>query len=673
MGTNDKLCHTTTQRSAMAAASSASPKQLDAVVIGCGVVGVAVGRALALAGLSVLIVEKEAAPFGGASGNNSGIVCTGFDAPRQGLERRCLRLGREELLGVGKRGLDPRVFDPRGAIIADFGASEHPLAPPSLSEDEAYGKLETIVDECLEVGDARSEVLDAAGVADLENGVDPSVRAAALIAGEIVFDPFLLPLALLREAKCAGAELWTSSRVVEAVPPSACSPRAEVAARALNALGVALPVRESERSTPWQVRVERMGEVQTLSSALVFNCGGNRADYVSASRTEPCSWRMRPRKGQYVVLAPLASGGKAPLFRPLQPLPSLKTKGVYIFPPSVVSSDHPVVVVGPTATDVEAVSEGLGGVEERDHAVLCVHTERELATFAQYRLSDVCLEGDAPTWGVLGRYGGLRPAIEGRRDYRIHHEGEGWWDVSGIRSTGASASAGIGRLVACASLVEAAASVGGDEPERALAEVVLGALEPSEHLLDETEGLHSLAGLVWDCMSEKWEGNPDSRGAVEAMFWSTEEEARAMSLSGCGGRGGVVDFGDDALAESLEVLRLGGGLHDGRSSILAACCEVVEHLSRAAAFKREMTEIMPLDLESSISEFCSSLREDAATKGLDLSRELCRPAHLWRVTGSIHVDGQLQAVTHSMTKLVWAHVGGLLNPVVLCEGCGFSA
>ena len=57
---------------------SKSVERVDAVVIGAGVVGLAVGRALALAGREVMVNEREHAVGTGTSSRNSEVIHAGI-------------------------------------------------------------------------------------------------------------------------------------------------------------------------------------------------------------------------------------------------------------------------------------------------------------------------------------------------------------------------------------------------------------------------------------------------------------------------------------------------------------------------------------------------------------------------------------------------------------------
>jgi alanyl-tRNA synthetase len=61
-------------------------EQVDAVVIGAGVVGLAVGRALALAGREVLVLESENAIGTGTSSRNSEVIHAGIYYPAGSLK-----------------------------------------------------------------------------------------------------------------------------------------------------------------------------------------------------------------------------------------------------------------------------------------------------------------------------------------------------------------------------------------------------------------------------------------------------------------------------------------------------------------------------------------------------------------------------------------------------------
>ncbi|WP_374409494.1 NAD(P)/FAD-dependent oxidoreductase [Hydrogenophaga sp.] len=84
-------------------------EQVDVVVIGAGVVGLAVGRALALAGRDVLVLERERAIGMGTSSRNSEVIHAGIYYPPGSLKARLCVQGRSLLYAYcAERGVAHR-------------------------------------------------------------------------------------------------------------------------------------------------------------------------------------------------------------------------------------------------------------------------------------------------------------------------------------------------------------------------------------------------------------------------------------------------------------------------------------------------------------------------------------------------------------------------------------
>jgi glycerol-3-phosphate dehydrogenase len=224
------------------------------------------------------------------------------------------------------------------------------------------------------------------------NGVAVSLRddGALEVPGEAVTDPVAYTSALLAAAESGGAELRTSTRV-EGVGEG--------------------------------MRVELAGG-GVVTCRVAVNCAGLNADAVARTAGDE-RFEVYPRKGEFFVFD--APDGR-PLEHILLPVPSKRTKGVLVFP-----TIDGKVVAGPTAHDQD---------DKRDWSVRA-SAEAEVMEKAVRLLPE--LEGAEP----IASYAGLRPAGRGV-NYLIGPSPvrPDLINVAAIRSTGLTASLGIGERVA---------------------------------------------------------------------------------------------------------------------------------------------------------------------------------------------------------------------------------
>src|SRR5256885_1569423 len=81
-------------------------EQVDCVVVGAGVVGLAVARALALQGREVMVLEAAEAIGTGTSSRNSEVIHAGIYYPEGSLKARLCVEGRQRLYAYcGERGI----------------------------------------------------------------------------------------------------------------------------------------------------------------------------------------------------------------------------------------------------------------------------------------------------------------------------------------------------------------------------------------------------------------------------------------------------------------------------------------------------------------------------------------------------------------------------------------
>jgi glycerol-3-phosphate dehydrogenase len=260
-------------------------------------------------------------------------------------------------------------------------------------------------------GEAEAATVRTLAAMARANGVEVALNDGALeVPREAVTDPVAYTLAL---AATAGAEVRTQARV-------------------------AAIEREPGRL------VLALAGGGTVACRVAVNCAGLFADAVARMAGDD-SFGVYPRKGEFFVFD--APGGH-PLERILLPVPTERTKGVLVFP-----TVDGTVVAGPTAHDQE------------DKSDWSVRSEAGDEVLGKARAMLPALEGAEP----VASYAGLRPAGRNGANYLIGPSTAcpGLVNVAAIRSTGLSASLGIGEHVSRL-VSELGIELG---PERALAPV----------------------------------------------------------------------------------------------------------------------------------------------------------------------------------------------------------
>jgi glycerol-3-phosphate dehydrogenase len=226
------------------------------------------------------------------------------------------------------------------------------------------------------------------------NGVAVRERDGVLqVPGESITDPVAYTVALAAESVRQGAELHERFRVI---------------AVDRDRRGLALGAHDG----------------RTLRCRVAVNCAGLEADTV-ARLVRDDSFSIYPRKGEFLVFDPPEG---RPLDRIFLPVPSTRSKGVLVFP-----TLDGKVVAGPTAIDLD---------DKRDWSV---RPEAAAEITPKAARLYPALEGTEP----IAAYAGLRPAGRGV-NYLIGPSAAcpALVNVAAIRSTGLSASLGIGAYVA---------------------------------------------------------------------------------------------------------------------------------------------------------------------------------------------------------------------------------
>jgi len=370
----------------------------DVFIVGGGVVGISILRSATLAGWKCVLVEKESDLLSCASGSNSGIVCTGVDASPGTLERALIRDSMSRLRPFLQQHNVP--YRPCGSLVCEW---------PWDARNDNDNRLDAVLQESHDAGDTHATRLTPQQVQNLEPNLADCCRGAVHIPGECVLDSWLYSVALAVHARENGATIYTNFHF-------------------------------DAQQTSWNAKEQTWtvsrGEIdngsleqtkpKTIRARSIVNAAGIHADLVQAGVKDVDSthWEARPRRGQYRVFTSTAA---TLIHHPIQPVPTQRTKGIFVF-----STLYNQIVVGPTAQDQES----------RTDLSVDPKVATELTDYAMRILPDM-----QPQEQHVGEYVGIRPGTN-HRDYQMRlFRQQNWIVAAGIRSTGLTASLGIGRHI----------------------------------------------------------------------------------------------------------------------------------------------------------------------------------------------------------------------------------
>ncbi len=247
-----------------------------------------------------------------------------------------------------------------------------------------------------------------------------SIDVPVLRCGAVMRDA---PAAVLQRAQANGVEVVLRADGALEVPgESVTDPVAYTLALASAAEEIRLGARVEAIRREGGGLVLGLAGGDEVACEVAVNCAGLHADDVARLAGDD-SFEIYPRKGEFFVFDP-----PEPLEHILLPVPTDRTKGVLVFP-----TMDGMVVAGPTAYD------------QADKSDWSVREQARHEVVGKARAMWPPLEGAEP----VASYAGLRPA--GRRvNYAIGPSPacRGLITVAAIRSTGLSASLGIGEHVA---------------------------------------------------------------------------------------------------------------------------------------------------------------------------------------------------------------------------------
>jgi len=256
--------------------------RVDAVVVGAGVVGLAVARALAMRGLETLVLERENAIGTGISSRNSEVIHAGLYYPTGSLKARLCVAGRRQLYA--------------------FCASH-------AVEHRRCGKL-LVATETSQLPGLQALQAQAAA-----NGVDDLVRLDATQARAM--EPALTCL----------AALWSPSTGIVDSHGLMLALQGDLE-RQGGAVALASPVRALQAGRDGHVIEVGGAQPMALGARIVVNAAGLWGPALAQSIPDlPDDARPTARfcKGNYFSLA-----GRAPFSRLIYPLPNQAGLGVHL-------------------------------------------------------------------------------------------------------------------------------------------------------------------------------------------------------------------------------------------------------------------------------------------------------------------------------------------------------
>ena len=270
-------------------------QRFDIAVIGGGVVGLAILRRFAIAGLKCVLLERGSDILSGASKGNSALLHTGFDAPPKSLELRCMKAGYAEYLRIRQKLNLPLIES--SAIVAAWN-------------DQELAALPAIVEKAHKNGISDVRAISQTELRLKEPSLAKNALGGVFVPGEHIIDAWSAPLAYAHQALAHGATILRNAEVTDG---------------------------EFTHDT-WTL-ASKQGKI---TASIVVNAAGNFGDLVELmARLSP--FTIKPRKGQFVVF-------DKPAFKLLRaivlPVPTARTKGVVLFRTAFGN-----LAIGPTAED----------------------------------------------------------------------------------------------------------------------------------------------------------------------------------------------------------------------------------------------------------------------------------------------------------------------------------
>ena len=269
----------------------------DIAIVGAGVVGGMIARALSKYDAKICILEKENDVAMGATRANSAIVHAGFDAKIGSLKAKMNVRGSEMMEEVA-RELGVK-YQRNEALVVGF-------------ESERAEVLD-LYDRGVKNGVKGLRVVEKDELFALEPNLNKDLTCALLATTSAIICPYELAIAAIGNAMDNGAELL---------------------------LGFAVSAIEKTD----EGFVVKSADGREIKTRYVINAAGLYSDKIAAL-TGDCDFTVHPRRGEYMLLDKECGEFTA---RTIFHTPSKMGKGILVSP--TVDGN---LLVGPTATDIE--------------------------------------------------------------------------------------------------------------------------------------------------------------------------------------------------------------------------------------------------------------------------------------------------------------------------------
>ena len=364
-------------------------ERVDITIIGAGVVGLAVARALSELGKNIIVIEKNSSFGQETSSRNSEVIHAGIYYPKESLKSKTCIRGKDLLYDFCKANNIP--YKKPGKLIV-------------ATEKNEVTKLNDIYDNALQCGLANLRMLKKNKIAKLEPDVDAETAIFSPDTG--IVDSHSLMKCLFKEAKNNNVDFAFSVEAKDI----------------------------KHKNSLYEVVVEEPeGDTYSFESRVVINCAGLWADKVASLvgiDPEKYSYKIHYSKGQYFRIK---NPKKFSIKHLIYPPPTETDLGIHVTPDLGGG-----LRLGPDAVYVDEINYD---IREKDKSTFLDSVKNFLP---KLEIDDIIPD----TAGIRAK---LQSENGPFRDFVIQDERElgfpGFIDVIGIESPGLTSSLAIGELV----------------------------------------------------------------------------------------------------------------------------------------------------------------------------------------------------------------------------------